>query len=516
MTKLSTAIKAEKPKLSGNSIIDALLGPTQWTTTDGQILRLTFSFPTSESTWIDKFTSFSGSFAEDRKIATRAAINAWNEVANLNFTEIQDSSTQVGNIRFAFGKPPQGYEKAAGWASYPSSSQDGISIWINESTMGMAVFPDSTNTTQGGKFSGPGPLLHELGHAIGLKHGNEGEITLPEDKANISYSVVMNKSLPGTLYPSTPMLYDILAAQYLYGANMQTRAGDDVYLFKQLTDFSELNSRTIWDAGGNDTFDASAIKDSTVLDLRAGHFSTVGAKGYVNNIAIAFNVIIENAKGGSGSDLIIGNQVANSLFGGAGNDTLIGGGGNDLIDGGLGFDTLKISEKRVDFNIQKNTSQTVFNNKLNGEKISFANVERVILNDIAIAYDFAGTAGQAYRLYQAAFDRKPDLAGLGYWISDMDKGADLTKVAAGFMQSAEFQTLYGSNPNYTTLITNFYKNVLHRTPDQAGFDYWFKQLENKEITAAGALASFTESAENQAQVADAILVGIEYQVWQPT
>ncbi len=141
------------------------------------------------------------------------------------------------------------------------------------------------------------------------------------------------------------------------------------------------------------------------------------------------------------------------------------------------------------------------------------NVERLQFSDTYIALDIAGTAGQAYRLYQAAFDRKPDLAGLGYWIKDMDKGTSLTTVAAGFFQSSEFQKLYGSNPNTTTLITNFYQNVLHRAPDQAGFDYWAGELNTGKITPAGALASFCESTENQALVIGSIQNGIEYTPW---
>jgi len=105
------------------------------------------------------------------------------------------------------------------------------------------------------------------------------------------------------------------------------------------------------------------------------------------------------------------------------------------------------------------------------------------------------------------------LKGLGYWIADMDKGSSLTTVAAGFMLSPEFQKLYGSSPSNTTLITNFYQNVLHRTPDKAGFDYWLDQLNTKKITAAGALASFCESAENQAMVIGSIQNGIEYLLW---
>jgi Ca2+-binding RTX toxin-like protein len=56
------------------------------------------------------------------------------------------------------------------------------------------------------------------------------------------------------------------------------------------------------------------------------------------NVAIAFNCIIENAIGGFGHDIIIGNDVANALKGGDGDDSLYGKAGNDLLDGGGGRD----------------------------------------------------------------------------------------------------------------------------------------------------------------------------------
>lgn len=143
------------------------------------------------------------------------------------------------------------------------------------------------------------------------------------------------------------------------------------------------------------------------------------------------------------------------------------------------------------------------------------NEQRLQFTDVNVALDIAAgeVAGQAFRLYQAAFDRKPDLTGLGYWIKDMDNGSSLTTVAAGFFQSPEFQKLYGSNPSTMTLITNFYNNVLHRAPDQAGFDYWAAEFNTGKITPAGALASFCESTENQALVIGSIQNGIEYTPW---
>ncbi len=75
-----------------------------------------------------------------------------------------------------------------------------------------------------------------------------------------------------------------------------------------------------------------------------GAFSSIGTNGSdgaaLNNVSIAYGASIGNANGGSGSDKITGNALANHLSGGAGNDTLYGRTGNDLLDGGPGSDVL--------------------------------------------------------------------------------------------------------------------------------------------------------------------------------
>jgi len=123
-----------------------------------------------------------------------------------------------------------------------------------------------------------------------------------------------------------PMLYDIAAIQYIYGANMTTRTGDDVYTF------GKTDLRAIWDAGGNDTFDASNQTSAAKIDLVAGHFSSFGSGK--DNIAIAFNVVIENATGTAFNDTLTGNQVSNKLIGDNGNDILDSGGMSSRIAAG--------------------------------------------------------------------------------------------------------------------------------------------------------------------------------------
>lgn len=248
-----------------------------------------------------------------------------------------------------------------------------------------------------------------------------------------------------------------------------------------------------------------AIDPSADLHFATGYKITLAA-GSIKDLA---------GNNYAGSSSYTFTTAATSIISGSlGNDTFSGAGNGASFDGGSGTDTAVFNGNFASYLLSKFAGSTIVTaNAGMGGSDTLMNIERIQFNDVSIALDINGTAGQAYRLYQAAFDRKPDLAGLGYWIKDMDKGSSLTTVAAGFFQSPEFQQLYGSNPSTTTLITNFYHNVLHRAPDQAGFDYWANELNTGKITPAGALASFCESTENQAQVIGAIQNGIQYTPW---
>ena len=106
----------------------------------------------------------------------------------------------------------------------------------------------------------------------------------------------------------------------VYGFNSNT--GDPAM---SLDSSSKPPRFTVRDPGGNDTLDFSGFKQNQRIDLRAGAASSVG--GSFNNVVIAKDVVIENAIGGSGSDLLIGNLANNVLKGGPGADTFFGVGG---------------------------------------------------------------------------------------------------------------------------------------------------------------------------------------------
>lgn len=283
-----------------------------------------------------------------------------------------------------------------------------------------------------------GVIRHEIGHAIGLDHPAP-QLTFGLDSAHpyvdtpgevdIKYTMMAynsdNNELAGTGLSTTGnrhqgttglQLYDITALQFLYGANMTYKTGDDSYNFGVQasdlrlvtdTDYPRGYMQSIWNAGGNDTLDISGglqAPDSSFInqiDLQAGHASKFITKttltkfnSYgqldVNNyatlsyITIAYGTTIENAIGSNFADKIIGNDVANELEGRAGNDILDGGLGADDMIGGLGDDIYY-----VDNTLDKVTElanegiDTVFS-KLASNTIT-ANVENLVLQSTAAA-----------------------------------------------------------------------------------------------------------------------------------
>ncbi|WP_287463526.1 M10 family metallopeptidase C-terminal domain-containing protein, partial [Accumulibacter sp.] len=357
---------------SGDMLVDALLGGMKWGNAGAGVgATIGYSFPGASGNAVWAAPAAYGSpqnepatasaLSPASQAATRLAMQAWANLANLSLVEVGENETDVGDIRLAHTADPA-IAPYWGWALYPNDYWPaGGDIWINVS---QATTDWSSGTND---FSS---LLHEIGHSLGLKHPFDDQPVLPPSLDNEQYTLMAYESHPHGLFrdvvdhgggsyswtyftvtPRTPMLYDIAAIQYLYGANTSYQSGDDVYGFDPESPFF----MTIWDAGGIDTLSVANFSRACTLDLRAGHFSRIaiesdplpaGASGPVatydgtDNLAIAFGVLIETAIGGSGGDLLIGNSAANLLDGGDGNDTLDGAEGGDTLKGGGGVDSM--------------------------------------------------------------------------------------------------------------------------------------------------------------------------------
>lgn len=225
--------------------------------------------------------------------------------------------------------------------------------------------------------------MHETAHALGLGHpqryadGSDfSQSTITNDSWQMSlmsyYSQAENTAINASVaYNLTPMLADYMAIRATYGA-VPVHAGNTVYgvgstaggALDQITRTTAPVTFLIADTGGRDTLSFAGDARGMTIDLRSGAISNV--LGLVGNMQIALDTLIENAVGGVGNDVIIGNQAANTLNGGGGRDAMFGGAGNDsyFTDGGDrigegvngGYDTVYSS---VDHSLQANVEALV-------------------------------------------------------------------------------------------------------------------------------------------------------------
>jgi Ca2+-binding RTX toxin-like protein len=156
---------------------------------------------------------------------------------------------------------------------------------------------------------------------------------------------------------------DILALETLYGLPTSTPlSGGQTFGFncnisgaiEPYFDFA-INTKpiiTIWDEGKNNTLDLSGFSASSAVNLNPGTFSS--CDGLTNNLAIAYNTVIDSFIGSSGNDTVVGNNDGDSINAGAGNDTITGGSGNDTFIVGAGNDTLKGGAGNDMFNLGAN------------------------------------------------------------------------------------------------------------------------------------------------------------------
>jgi serralysin len=338
---------------SGDPDIDGSLSGARW-----NAQTITYSFPKNAAFY--KYAAGASetnigfhAFNGGQKWAAKEALSDYAGVSGLSFVQRTETLSSHAQLRFAETNAAN-----TAYTYYPgSSSVKAGDAWFNSSRH----WYDAPVKGNYAYFT----ILHEIGHALGLKHGNEsgGFGTLSAAHNSMEYSVMTYASYirapvgngltnGADSYAQSLMMDDIAAIQHLYGADFSKNAGDTTYQWSPATGQMFINGGaqaapagnkiflTVWDGGGNDTYDFSNYSTNLKIDLNPGAWTTASvtqlanlsadgghkAAGNIANAKLYHNdtrSLIENAVGGSGDDTITGNQAANALSGGAGSDTFV-------------------------------------------------------------------------------------------------------------------------------------------------------------------------------------------------
>lgn len=213
-----TSIDQAVSPLSGISLVDSLIATDHPTYNFELPLKTSITYTFTISSNVAAPTSLVlKTMTESQQSDVRQALGYISSVTGISFTEAAGKTTD-GLVFAYYSASPRN----AGIDYYQSTDLPDATGALRTLTLNDTILLNSENPEQVDPSPGTdgyATILHEVGHALGLKHPFEDSPTLPTEIDNESWTVMSYTSAPSGVHPTTYGPVDLAALDWLYGGD---------------------------------------------------------------------------------------------------------------------------------------------------------------------------------------------------------------------------------------------------------------------------------------------------------